>query len=94
MTVGVVIRVDFGGPQPGDVVADPKRMLTGPEVAALLGIEPVSWRSLVRRKLAPVADDPGGEGPPNTRRPRWRLSTIREFKQSRKGRGYRSDLAR
>ena len=90
-----MVRVNFGAGGSGrEVVADPDRLLTGPEVAALLGIEPVSWRSLVRQGFAPVADDPGGVGPVNTRRPRWRLSTVREFRQNRKGRGFRSDLER
>jgi hypothetical protein len=94
--VGVVVKVDFGGdgPRRGDVVADPQRLLSGAEIAALLGVKPATWRSLVRQGYAPEPDDPGGDGPLKGRRPRWRLSTVRRFKQSRKGAGFRSDLVR
>lgn len=95
--VGVVVRVDFGGdgPQPGDVVADPDRLLRGPEVAALLGMAPASWRALVCKGYAPPADVvDGADGPWQMRRPKWRLSTVREFKQSRPGAGRRTDLGK
>lgn len=92
--MGIVVRVNFGGPRPGDVVADPARLLSASEVAALLGIDPKTWRSLVTQGYAPPADDPGGVGPLRGRRPRWRLSTVRRFKQSRPGQGRRTDLGK
>jgi predicted DNA-binding transcriptional regulator AlpA len=79
----------------GEVVADPDRLLSGPEVARLLGVQASSWRARVAEGRAPAPDDPGPlDVPANRRRPRWRLSTVREFKQSRPGQGFRSDLAK
>lgn len=92
--MGVVVRVDFGGPRAGDVVADPDRLLSGSEVAALLGMGVASWRALVHDGYAPKPDDAGGDGPLRGRRPRWRLSTVRAFKQSRPGQGRRTDLGK
>jgi hypothetical protein len=65
--------------------------LTGPEVASVLGIKPVSWRTAVAKGYAPPADDPG-VGPVNRRNPRWRLSSVRRYELSRPGRGARTDL--
>lgn len=89
------VSVPFsGGVLAGVVTADPDRLLTGPEVAALLGVEPSSWRVSVWRGYAPKPDDPGGVGPVNQRRPRWRLSTVRAFRQAPKRPGRRTDLGR
>lgn len=76
--------------EPIDTVPD--RLLTGPEVARLLGITPGAWRSLVAKGYAPAADDPDAERAPQRRSPRWRLDTVAEFRRNRKGRGHRSDL--
>lgn len=92
VTVDRVVVPFRGGLMRGDVVADPERLLTGPQVAASLGMTPGAWRKAVSKGYAPAADDPG-EGPVNRRTPRWRVSTVREFKlRGRKGAGYRSDL--
>lgn len=83
---GLVVRVSVpfeGEVMTGEVTADPDRLLTGPEVCALLGIEPGTWRTYVCRGQAPVADDPG-VGPANRRTPRWRLSTVREYSRGRR----------
>ena len=69
----------------------PDDMLTGPEVARLLGIAAVTWRGYVKRGLAPKADDPG-VGHPARRTPRWRVETVRQYRATRKGAGFRSDL--
>jgi hypothetical protein len=65
-------------------------LLTGTEVAALLGITPGTWRSLVHQRFAPPADDPDLDRPPSRRLPRWRRSTVLAFKASRPGRGRRA----
>jgi hypothetical protein len=64
--------------------------LTGPQCAARIGVTPGTWRGLVRRGLAPGADDPGdlSKGVP-ARRPRWLASTLDGWKRA--GRGHRSD---
>lgn len=77
----------------GEIRVDPDELLTGPEVARLLEISPAAWRMLVMRGAAPVADDPGGDGPVNQRRPRWRLESVRDFKQSRPGKGWRRGVS-
>jgi len=68
------------------------RLLTGPEVAQLLKIDPATWRGYVRRGYAPKADDPDDTRPVQRRSPRWRLSTVAEYLEKRKGQGHRSDL--
>lgn len=93
VTVARVAIAYEGDVVEGDVVADPERFLTGPQVAAILRINPATWRSLVRSGHAPKADDPG-VGPINRRTPRWRVGTIAEFKRTRPGRGARTDLKR
>lgn len=76
----------------GEVTSDdPDRLLTGAEVAGLLGIAAATWRSLVAQGYAPPADDPG-VGPVNRRAKRWHLSTVRAFQRSRPGSGARTDL--
>jgi len=80
----LVMRVSIpheGGPVEGDVVADPNELLTAADVARLLGLQPSTWRAYVCRGQAPPADDPG-VGPVNRRTPRWRLSTVREYRQA------------
>lgn len=56
------------------------------DVAQVLGIQPKSWRSAVGRGLAPAADDPDDETPVNRRRPRWRESTVAEYRLQHPGR--------
>ena len=94
-TAGVVVArvsVPFDGRVfVGEVTVDPDELLTGPECARLLEIDPATWRSYVRKGYIPPADDPG-VGPVNRRTPKWRLATVREFKQSRRGQGARTDL--
>lgn len=78
----VVVRVlPWEGFGMGRVVADPGRLLSGPEVAELLGIRPSTWRSYVVKGLAPAPADPD-EGRPAARRcPRWSLAQVREYRQ-------------
>lgn len=70
----------------------PDRLLTGPEVARLLGIDPSTWRQYVRRGYAPKPDDPDADRPVNRRMPRWRVDTVARYRAERKGQGHRSDL--
>ena len=65
----------------GRVVADPGRLLTGPEVAELLGISAPTWRNYVLKGLAPLPADPDEGRPVNLRRPRWTLAQVREYRQ-------------
>ncbi len=75
------------------VETHPDRLLTTKEVAMLVGVEPSSWRSMVSRGLAPRPDDAGDESVPRNRRnPRWKVSTVGEFRASRPGQGRRTDL--
>jgi hypothetical protein len=74
-----------------EVHVDPDELLTGPEVARLLEIQPGTWRNYVRRGYAPKPDDPG-VGPVNRRCPRWRLETVREYRLRGKRPGHRTDL--
>lgn len=76
---GVTVEPDPLGELPADA------MLTTAEVAEALGMsEPVRWRSLVSRKRAPVADDPGDLSVDARRRsPRWRVSTVRQWREER-----------
>lgn len=64
----------------------PDSLLTGAQIADVLGIVPATWRSLVRSGHAPRPDDPG-VGAVNRRTPRWKISTIAEFRRTRPGRG-------
>lgn len=64
----------------------PDDLLTGAEVAQLLGIAKDTWRSYVNRGYAPPADDTS-----RPRVPRWRLDTVRRYRETRAGQGYRSD---
>ena len=73
----------------GDVVADPDKLLTGRDVARLLGIAPQTWRTYVMRGQAPAPDDPDAGTPVNRRVPRWRLSTVRTYVQGRKRRAWK-----
>lgn len=58
-------------------------------VAELLGVAPATVRGYRSRGLLPEPDGPyiGGS-------PAWRRSTIERWRNSRPGRGYRSDLHR
>lgn len=87
------VSVPGAGTLAGVVSVDPERLLTGSEVARLLGIKPATWRSYVHRGYAPRPDDPG-VGPVNNREPRWRLCRVREFLVQRRGQGRRTDLGR
>lgn len=92
VTVDRVVVPFRGRLMRGDAVADPERLLTGPQVAAALGMTPGAWRQAVYAGYAPAADDPG-QGPVNRRTPRWRVATVRAFKlKGRLGQGFRSDL--
>jgi hypothetical protein len=85
----VVVRVDLGveGVVEGEVYADPDRLLTGAEVAELLGIRTSTWRGYVLKGLAPLPDEPDDKRPANLRRPKWRLSSVRAYKDDpRRGR--------
>ncbi len=63
-------------------------LLTGPQVAALLGIADVTWRAYVSRGQAPPADDPDEGNPnPNRRSPRWQRSTIETWREARPRKG-------
>ena len=76
------VSVPFEGDvMEGVVSADPDRLLTGAEVAELLGIATPTWRNYVLKGLAPGPDDRDEGRPVNLRRPRWRLSTVRAYRQ-------------
>lgn len=94
----VVARVSAGGVRfvgaavdespdgEGVYAPGPDSLLSGAQIADLLGIVPATWRSLVRSGHAPPADEPG-VGPVNRRSPRWKVSTITEFRRTRPGSG-------
>lgn len=66
---------------------DEDPMLTVTEVAALLDIAPVTWRSYVSRAAdtgAPTPDDPDLDRPPSRRSPRWRRSAIETWAATRR----------
>ena len=52
-------------------------------------IHPGTWRCYVTIGLAPKADDPDSDRPPNRRAPRWRPSTVINWHSSRPGHGGR-----
>lgn len=64
-------------------------LLTVAEVAALIGWTTGAWRAEVSTGRAPAADDPDADRPANRRMPRWRRSTVIEWKRKRPGRGRR-----
>lgn len=72
----------------GRVEADRDELLTGPQVAELLGISGPTWRNYVLGGYAPKPFDPdetrpdGSPKPVNLRRPRWTLAQVREYRQS------------
>src|SRR5438093_176115 len=72
--------------------ADP--LLGVDAAAARAGVAASTWRAYVARGRAPEPDDPDkGEGvKEQRRRPRWRLSTVDAFNDSRPGQGRRTDL--
>lgn len=83
------VSVPYDGPiMVGEVVADPERLLSGPEVAAVLGIRPDTWRAYVNRGQAPAPDVPG-VGCAERRRPKWRLSTVRAYHQGKKRKAWK-----
>ncbi len=59
-----------------ELLADPNRLLTGSEVAQILGIGLSTWQAYVSRGKAPAADVPELDRPANRRIPRWRASTV------------------
>jgi hypothetical protein len=84
------VSVPFkGGVMQGEVSYDPDRLLSGPKVAAFLGIEPATWRTYVMRGQAPAPDDPDLETPVNRRRPMWKVSTVRTYVQNKKRRAWK-----
>ncbi len=64
-------------------------LLTGPQIAALLGIGDATWRGYVSRGQAPAPDDPDDGRPPNRRTPRWRRATVEQWQATRPGQGRR-----
>lgn len=75
---------------PAGDVAD--QLLTGPEVAQLLGISPITWRTYVIKRYAPAPDVPGTGKAGADRYPKWKVSTVAEYRRTRRGQGHRSDL--
>lgn len=70
---------------------NPDDLLTGPQVAALLGIKPATWRAYVQRGQGPRPDDPDADNPSaNRRAPRWRQSTVNAWQESRRGQAWRA----
>jgi hypothetical protein len=71
------------------VVTEPSDpWLTGPQAAEFAGMLPSSWRGLVNRGGAPPADDPGDlSAHPRRRNPRWRRSTVAQYRASTRYRG-------
>lgn len=67
-------------------------LLSTTEIAARLGVQPVTWRALVSRGEAPAPDVPELDRPPGVRWPRWRLSTVEAWRKTRPGQGRRTDL--
>lgn len=65
-------------------------LLTGPQAADRLGIEPSTWRAYVSRGQAPPPDDPDLGQIKQRRNPRWRQSVIDEIK-ARKRQPKRTD---
>jgi hypothetical protein len=69
----------------------PDDLLTGPQIAALLGVGPATWRGYVSRGQAPAADDPDDGNPNEWRRnPRWRRSTVEAWRKARRGQEWRA----
>lgn len=66
---------------------DTDRLLTSADVAALLGIARSTWSAYVSRGQAPPADDPELDRPEGSRLPRWKLSTVQDWRRARKGQG-------
>lgn len=63
--------------------------LTGPQAAAQVGVDPVTWRAYVSRGQAPQPDgrDPG------TDRPWWHRKTVTAWQESRRGLAWRADAS-
>ena len=59
-------------------------LLSGPRVAALLGITATTWRSAVSQGLAPRADVVDTSVPAQRRRPMWKRSTIDAYVAARR----------
>ena len=53
------------------------------QAAEICGITPADFRTRVHRGLAPQPDDPDEDAPRYRRNPRWRLSTIQEYAETR-----------
>lgn len=79
MTYVTALRCYSGGMT--DQPDDP--MLTVAEVATLTGVGASDFRARVRRGTAPRPDDPDEGRAPERRMPRWRLSTIRRWDETR-----------
>lgn len=67
----------------------PDDLLTGPQVAALLGVKAATWRGYVSRGQAPAPDDPDDGRPAERRTPRWRRSTVETWREARRGQEWR-----
>lgn len=71
-------------PADGVIRYDADRLLTASECARLLGVKPVSFRSMVSSGHIPKPDDPGDVQVSRYRRtPRWRAGTIAQYVASR-----------
>lgn len=68
-------------------------MLTSAQAAEVMGWSGAAvWRAEVAKGRAPVADEPELDRPASRRMPRWRRSTVVAFRDSRPGKGFRSDI--
>jgi hypothetical protein len=67
----------------------PDDLLTGPQIAVLIGVSPSTWRAYVARGQAPAPDDPDTDRPPNRHTPRWLISTIDAWREARRGQAWR-----
>lgn len=60
-------------------------LLTTAQAAALAGMVPGAWRSLVSKGLAAAADEPGDLSlHPKRRNPKWRRSTVHRYMATRR----------
>lgn len=66
-------------------------LLTGPQAAHRIGIDPATWRSYVSKGYAPNADYADENAPPNRANPRWLTSTVDLYIANRDGQGARTD---
>jgi predicted DNA-binding transcriptional regulator AlpA len=70
----------------------PSDRLTTAEVAALVGISPVTWRGYVSHQMPRGNPAPKPDGEIDGRTPYWLRSTITAWMARRAGQGARTDL--